>query len=147
MKKIISIYLGIILLFPLLAFNVSANEPPSLPNISGPTRAKEGEVLAYSFVSIDPEGDDISYCIQWGDDAPEICIGPYTSGKEQSNSHSYFEGTYIIKIKARDINGAESNWESLELSVPKNKIISSFFFKFLENQPTLYQLFEKIFGL
>ena len=147
MKKIISIYLCIILLFPLLAFNVSANEPPSLPNISGPTRAKEGEVLAYSFVSIDPEGDDISYCIQWGCTDPEVCLGPYSSGVEQSESHSYAEGTYTIKVKARDTNGAESDWATLEISVPKIKGINSFFLRFFEQYPNLFTFLQKFLGL
>jgi hypothetical protein len=129
------------MIFPLIAFNVSANEPPSLPEINGPTRAREGEVLTYTFVSIDPEEDDISYCIQWGDDNPEICIGPFKSGEEQLNTHSYDNGEYTIKIKARDINGAESNWAYLEIKIPKNNLINHLIMKF-QYFPKLFQLFQ-----
>ena len=129
------------MIFPLIAFNVSANEPPSLPDINGPIKAKEGEVLTYTFVSIDPEGDDISYCIQWGNDSPEICIGPFNSGEEQSNTHTYNKGEYTIKIKARDINGAESNWAYLDISIPKNNLINQLIMKFQLNSK-LFQIFQ-----
>jgi len=144
MRKIASLILIITLLIPLLAINVSANEPPSLPIIEGPTRIKEGETITYSFVSTDPEGDDISYCIQWGDDSPEICLGPFNSGLEQSNTHSFIEGEYTIKIKARDINGAESNWAYLEIRVPINNIILNNIIKLFQNNPILNLIIQKI---
>lgn len=146
-KKIVSIYLCMLLIAPFIVMTVSANEPPSIPIITGPTNGKTGEDLTYTFVSTDPDGDDIRYCIQWGCADPEVCIGPFSSGEEQTTSHSYAEGTYIIKVKAQDINDAESDWGTLEISVPKIKGLSLFIIKLLDQYPNLFPLLQKFLGL
>ena len=145
-KKLLCIYICTLLIIPLFTATVSANEPPAIPNITGPSSGKEGAELEYTFISTDPDGDDISYCIQWGCDDPEICVGPFPSGEEQSKSHVYAEGDYTIKIKARDTNGAESNWGTFEISVPKCKI-SNPFLQFLENHPHMFPLLRHLLGL
>ena len=136
-----------LLMTPLIVMTASANEPPTKPIITGPTTGTVGDELKYTFVSTDPDGDDISYCIQWGCTDPEVCLGPYSSGVEQSDSHSYAEGTYTIKVKARDTNGAESDWATLEISVPKIKEINPFFLRFFEQYPNLFPLLQKFLGL
>ncbi|MCK5301447.1 MAG: hypothetical protein KAJ21_06035 [Thermoplasmatales archaeon] len=146
-KKILSIYLCMLLMAPFIVMTASANEPPTKPILTGPTNGKTGDELMYTFVSTDPDGDDISYCIQWGCTDPEVCLGPFPSGVEQSDSHSYAEGTYIIKVKARDANDAESDWATLEISVPKTKGIDLFFLRFLNQYPTLFTLLQKFLGL
>ncbi len=146
-KKIVSIYLCMLLMTPFIVMTASANEPPSIPTITGPTNGKTGDELTYTFVSTDPEGDDINYCIQWGCTDPEVCIGPFPSSVEQTASHSYAEGTYTIKVKAQDVNGAESDWGILEISVPKNKGINFFIIKLLDQFPNLLPLIYKILGL
>ncbi len=146
-KKIISIYLCMLLMTPLIVMTASANEPPTTPILNGPTTGKIGDDLTYTFVSTDPDGDDIRYCIQWGCADPEICIGAYPSGEEQVASHDYAEGTYIIKVKAQDINDAESDWATLEISVPKIKGVNLFFLRFLNQYPTLFTLLQKFLGL
>jgi hypothetical protein len=99
-------------------------EPPLEPNINGPTSGKAGEEQVYKFNAIDPDGDDVSYCIDWGDESGEVCIGPFPSGTEQTSSHTWDEeGIYIIRVKARDIHGAESDWATLEMTMPKSKRI------------------------
>lgn len=41
----------------------------------------------------------------------EVCTGPYLSGAETSAKHTWFEnGDYMIKVKTRDVNVAESDW-------------------------------------
>ncbi len=145
-KKLLCIYICTLLIIPLFAATVSANEPPTIPNITGPSSGKQGDELEYTFVSTDPDGDDISYCIQWGCDDPEICVGPFPSDEEQSKSHVYAEGDYTIKIKARDTNGAESDWGTFEISVPKCKIFNPFLL-FLENHPHMFPLLRQIMGL
>ena len=119
-------------------------EPPLTPNIYGATSGKTGENQIYKLKAIDPDGDNISYCIDWGDNSSEVCIGPFPSGVEQTTSHTWDEeGTYIIKTKAIDIHGAESDWATLTVSMPKTKIynpIIQLLFKVLERLP----IFEKI---
>jgi hypothetical protein len=142
----ICFYIGLLLIIPLFAATVSANEPPTIPDITGPTSGKQGEDLVYNFVSTDPDGDDITYCIQWGCDDPEICIGPFPSGEGQSQSHVYAEGEYTIRINAADTNGAESDWGSLQISVPKYKFFNPIY-RFLELHPSLFTILKQILGL
>jgi len=107
-------------------------EPPLIPNIVGSTSGKIGEEQIFKFSAIDPDGDDISYCIDWGDESGEVCVGPFPSGIEQTSSHTWNEeGTYTIKVKARDIHGAESDWATLTVSMPKSKSNRPFGFIFV----------------
>jgi len=120
------------------------NVPPEEPTINGKVKGKPGTEFEYKFVSTDPEGDNIEYCIDWGDSTGEVWIGPYTSGAEAMVKHSWSEqGDYTIKAKARDVNGAESYWATLEVSMPKTHTSNSLiqlFLKMFERFP----FFEKI---
>jgi hypothetical protein len=100
------------------------NMPPKKPIITGRTNGKMNTEYEYKFISIDPEGDNIEeYFIDWGDNSGELSIGPYQSGVEASANHTWSEkGDYTIKVKARDILGAESNWSTLTVNMPKTKI-------------------------
>ena len=129
---------------------MEGNNPPNIPEFIGQTNGEAGIEYTYSFLSIDPDGDDIYYCIQWGDDSGEICLGPFQSGIERTATHTWNEeGTYLVKIKARDINDAESDWATLQVTMPKNKSfkIQEFLINFFENQPTIFQIFRQILGL
>ena len=73
------------------------------PDIDGPLSGEVGEELTYTFVSDDPEEDNVSYYIDWGDGNKEGWLGPYLSGQEIDESHSWDkEGEYEIKAKVRD---------------------------------------------
>ena len=96
-----------------------ANQPPEIPTITGHANGKSGEEYEYKLVTNDPDGDDVYYCINWSDDTGEVCIGSYESGEEVTASHIWNEtGTYTIKVKARDIYDDESDWATLEVSMP-----------------------------
>ena len=99
------------------------NEPPYAPSIDGPISGKPGTEYSYTFVSTDPNGDDIAnYTIDWGDDNVEVVEGPVGSGEIITVSHTWDEqGTYIISAKATDIYGAESEWGILTVTMPKNQ--------------------------
>jgi hypothetical protein len=100
------------------------NNPPEKPTIEGPTSGKTGTAYDYYFCSSDPDGDDIYYCVDWGDGSGEVCLGPYPSNTCITVSHTWTsDGTYIIKVKARDSNQAESEWATLSVSMPKSKSI------------------------
>ena len=92
---------------------------------------------------------NIFYIINWGDET-EIEVGPYNSGEAINQQHSWeTNGTFIIKAKTRDIYGAESEWETLEIIMPKNhsfdliQLIKNIF----EKYPMILPLFKKIIGL
>jgi len=102
------------------------NAPPNTTVIYGPNSGKPGTPLTYTFTSIDPDGDDIAeYIINWGDGPNETITGPFISGTPQTKSHTWdSQGKYTIKAKARDVYDAESDWATLEVSMPKNKAIN-----------------------
>ena len=97
-----------------LAQSVALSDPPNAPTISGPASGMEGQELDFTFVTTDPNDDDIFYYIDWGDDTNSGWIGPYLSDEEVIVSHTWFEhGTYDIKAKAKDTYGAGSEWSDL----------------------------------
>jgi hypothetical protein len=103
--------------------NISGNQPPETPEISGPTIGKPGTELEYSICSVDPENNDVIYCFDWGDDTGQICIGPYPSGEEVKISHTWIEnGTYTITVKASDIFGEESGLATLRVKISTSRI-------------------------
>jgi hypothetical protein len=119
-------------------YDISGNQPPDTPDISGPTMGEPGVELNYNIRSTDPENDDIVYCFDWGDDTGEICIGPYPSGEEVTISHTWLEnGTYILTVKASDILGEESGIATLRIRIPRNSLHSQIQLKILD---LLYQI-------
>jgi outer membrane protein assembly factor BamB len=102
------------------------NQAPDTPTVNGPTQGNLRETYGYSAISSDPDDDNLYYYFEWGDGTGDIsAVGE--SGESMVVSHSWNEeGTYIIKVKAIDEHGAESNWVTLEVSMPKNKAINPF---------------------
>lgn len=95
---------------------------PDGPLIDGPTSGRTNQIYTYSFVSNDPENDDVSYFINWGDGTESGWHELQPSGHEIILNHSWSEkGTYIIQAKARDEHGFESSWSSKEISMPRMK--------------------------
>jgi len=121
------------------------NYPPLAPTITGKVNGKPAKEYEYKFMSTDPEGNNINYCIDWGDNSSEIIIGPYLSGDDASATHVWSEkGNYAIKAKARDVYGAESEWATLTVSMPKDKGINLIFTEFLQKLFQHFPFFEKI---
>jgi hypothetical protein len=122
------------------AKTVVINDPPNKPTITGPTSGKTGNSYTYSSSTTDPDGDQIYYLFDWDDDSNSGWKGPYNSGQTASVSHVWIvKGTYQIKVKAKDINGAEGVWsDPLPISMPRNKAINTPFLRFLEQHPRMF---------
>ena len=100
------------------------NDPPNPPNIVGPTSGKVGVLYEYTFNATDPNGDNISYFIDWGDETSSGWTEYTASGTEVKLKHTWSEqGTYIIRAKAKDIFGLDSNWGELTVTMPRNKVL------------------------
>jgi len=109
---------------------------PEAPSINGETQGHYGESYDYTFVSNDPENQDIRYYIDWGDGSYKDWIGPYSSGQEITVSHTWDEeNTYTIRAKAKDTLDVESPWSTLEVTMPINQQSYSF--------PLLQRLLER----
>lgn len=124
---------------------IEGNNPPETPQITGPSKGNAGKSYTYYFSSIDPDGNNVYYYIDWDDGSNTDWYGPYTSGTEKSLTHSWSsDGTYNIKIKAKDIMGEESEWNYLEVKMPKNRYSNSvIFYRFYNFLNSLYILFDK----
>jgi hypothetical protein len=94
------------------------NNPPTTPEIDGPTTGIAGTEYEYTFSSTDPDDDDIYYCVNWSDGAGEVCIGPFPSGQEVTAHHTWTDpGTYTIHVKAHDGYNAESGIGTYEVII------------------------------
>jgi hypothetical protein len=100
---------------------------PISPQIKGPLNGKLNIKYDYKFRSIDPTEDQIFYYIDWGDGIINEWLGPYLSGEEIIVSHMWIQkGAYKIRAKAKDPYDAESDWATLEVTFPKNKVRNQF---------------------
>ena len=109
---------------PIWTFTTNVNQPPNPPLIDGPKSGTKGQTYRYTFVSKDYEGHNISYEIMWGDGSSDGWLGPYVSGEEIKVNHTWnIKRTYILKAKAKDTFGAESNWSEFEVNIPRNRVI------------------------
>jgi hypothetical protein len=98
-----------------------APEKPQKPK--GPMNGKPHINYSYTSNSIDPQDDKIYYLFEWGDNTDSGWIGPYTSGDIVNATHQWQEeGSYKIRVKAKDDNDHESQWsDELPVIMVKNK--------------------------
>lgn len=92
------------------------NTPPETPEApTGPTQGVTGVEYAFTTRTTDPEGGQVYYMWNWGDGITSNWLGPYNSGAMALASHTWNEAkNYNITVKAKDINGSESNWSCPE---------------------------------
>ncbi|EMR74826.1 PDK repeat-containing protein [Thermoplasmatales archaeon SCGC AB-540-F20] len=116
------------------------NNPPSTPIIDGLTSGKPGVEYEYTFVSTDDDNDELYYLIDWGDGIEDE-TSVFPSGVEAHANHTWTnKGTYIIKAKAKDSYMAESEWGTLEVTMPKNQ--NMWFLHWLERFPILQMILD-----
>ena len=120
------------------------NLPPEILDITGPNKGKADIEYNFSFVSEDPDGDDIYYYINWGDGIIEEWIGPYTSGHKLNLSHSWSEvGKYFIKLKVKDDKNQQSSWRTIVIDIPRFRIKCNIFFNNIFNR---FPIISRLFG-
>lgn len=89
-----------------------SNNPPETPSKPiGKTIVFRGEEETYATNTTDPESDDIYYMWDWDDGNFSEWLGPYVSGEMCEANYSWQEnGTYEVKVKAKDVHNDESDW-------------------------------------
>ncbi|KYK22428.1 hypothetical protein AYK24_02340 [Thermoplasmatales archaeon SG8-52-4] len=116
------------------------DEIPNIPNVNGPNKGTPGIEYTYKVLSIDPENHQVFFFVEWGDGTNSGWLGPYDSGEEVSIKHSWTnQGSYTIKVKAKDSYGATSEWGIFTVVMPKNKSNNLQLFNLLENHLYLFQ--------
>jgi len=123
------------------------NKPPKKPaKPSGPTKGKPNKAYSYSSSTTDLDNDNIFYMFTWGDGTNSGWLGPYASGATVTASHTWtYQGDFEIKVKAKDIHDAESNWsDALGVSMPRSRLLLLWMEKTFEQYPIIYALLQKI---
>ena len=93
---------------------VPANNDPAAAAVdAGPHAGIEGEEYEFESATTDPDADELHYQWDWGDgrDLSEW-MGPYASGETCTASHSWPEGDFDIKVRAKDAWGVETEWSA-----------------------------------
>ena len=128
-----------------------SNDPPNTPNIGGPVNAKIRVEYNYTFVTIDPDGNNIWYHISWGDKEIIYIYGPYHSGEKITLQYNWSEkGFYTIACKAMDVYNEESDWATLKVIMPYSNqlnIIHPLLQKILNLYPNSFRVLRYFLGL
>ena len=131
------------------SFKTGENEPPTAPDIDGPSQGKPEILYNFTFNSTDPLEQRIEYIVDW-DDGNEDKTELHESGEEVTLSHSWTKkGTYVITATAVDEYGAK-NESTHEILIPRSRsagysinILSWLYERF----PYMFQLIRYILGL
>ena len=130
--------------------DIETNSPPEKPQRpSGKASGKIGMTYLYSTETSDADGDQVYYLWDWGDGNFSEWLGPFASGTTTTVQHSWTaKGTYSIRVKAKDVQGDESNWSDLlSVTMPRNQIIMLFVFENMERWlPRLFIFLNEIFN-
>jgi outer membrane protein assembly factor BamB len=98
--------------------SIESNAPPDNPIIEGTTQGEPGKDYAYYFTCIDPDNNPVGVTVDWGD-GTTYWSGWRASGERIDWGHKWAEeGTYIVKAKTQDVLGLESNWTTMEVTMP-----------------------------
>jgi len=129
---------------------IEKNQPPNKPIITGQTIGKPGTSYDYDFTATDPNGDDVKYYIDWGDGDTEWTSFS-ASGTPVIVSHTWAEkGIYIIKAKAKDINGLIGPEGTMVIAMPVTQPqsqSSSLLQKVSQQLPNAFPILQRLLGL
>jgi len=125
------------------------NQNPYTPSkpIGNPL-GKIGMKYNYTSCAIDPNGDQLYYKWDWGDGTFSEWFGPYNSDMICEAIKIWErEGTYSVKVKAKDVYGLESEWsDPLVVIMSKSKRkINAPILDFLENNSLLFPFHKYIY--
>ncbi len=125
------------------------NTAPNTPTITGETNGRVRSLYDYTITTIDPNQDNVTYEIEWGDNTTQT-TGSYESGEEIIISHIWgLKGSYNIRVRASDENnGAISDWATLTVTMPYsyNLPFMQFWIKLFERFPHAFPILRHIIG-
>ncbi len=129
---------------PSLAVAAQSESPAKPATPDGEISGRIGVEYTYTSVTTDPEGDEIYYLFDWGDDTYSGWLGPFSSGDEVEASHRWSErGSYEIRVKAKDEHGVQSEWsDPLSASMPVQYSSYPLLERLLQRFPLLALLLE-----
>ena len=125
------------------------NTQPDKPTIDGEVEGQIDVEYEYILSVIEPDGHDISYYVDWGDETNSGWTDFVTSGTEETLAHTWIEeGDYTIQCKVKDLFNNESEWETFEITMPVSKqVINPLFQMLLERFPNAFPILRYLLGL
>lgn len=104
-------------------YPIVSNRPPEIPEINGPNEGYPGQEYEFTITTVDPDYDDIFYCINWSEGQEGVCIGPYESAEEIFINHSWVSsGIHNIVVTAKDEFGMESDSTTFKIEVSATEL-------------------------
>jgi outer membrane protein assembly factor BamB len=130
----------------LYAIKIIDNYSPEEPCIDGPSSGRPRTEYIYTAVASDPDGDNVSYFFDWGDDTTSGWTEFVPSGVSVNSSHSWlFRGSYVVRVRAKDDYGFIGDWGELEVKIPKIRQVSNnLYLRFLEKHPQLFPILRQL---
>ena len=117
------------------------NTAPQIPILKGATEGRKGHTYEFRCTTHDAESNEIWYHVDWGDTETDQWLGPYASGETLHLSHNWEQmGYYTIRVKAKDIYGAESGEQAHTISIKKEKARTASLPNFLKTISLLLRL-------
>jgi outer membrane protein assembly factor BamB len=138
--------------------SVDSNQPPEKPIITGTVNGKAGSEYFYGFSTVDPDNNPVSFYVEWGDGTSTNWSGggekqrtmdECASGETIYLRHVFeSEGVFTIRAKARDTLSEESDWTTLTVTMPRNRLTNNpIFTKFIDGFRDWFPLFERLLNL
>jgi len=128
----------------IIKYSAFDNNRPNKPET--PEGDKRGDPdIEYTFTSsaTEPDGEQIYYRWDWGDETLSVWLGPFESGEECSATYSWAEqDKFDIRVKVKDEHGGESDWSDLFTFSTPNKLnhYPSIIWRLIERFPILESL-------
>jgi hypothetical protein len=76
---------------------IANNSAPAKPTITGPAKGKPGVTYEYTLTAMDPEDQQVSYFVDWGDETNSGWLGPYGSSEHIIVDHTWETKTDVYR--------------------------------------------------
>ena len=118
---------------------------PYIHRIFGSSAIKPNKEYIYNFEATDPQEEEVYFYIDWGDGTIQDWTGPFSSDDPEIFTHTWTEsGSYLIKAKAKDTNGYESDWAEFDIAVAKSRTRQMPFINLLMKHPIILSIIKLI---
>jgi len=132
-------------------YTISDNLPPNDPEITGPAKGKVGITYLFTIWTEDPEHQNVSFYIEWGDGTSTGWTPYFNSGQYVHYTHTWYKiNEYPLRCKAKDIYNAESNWTYMDIPIAKNTALNFNFNQFerlIERFPNVFTILQFLLDL
>lgn len=125
------------------------NTKPITPTITGQTSGKVKTSYTYNFTATDPDGFNLSYFVDWGDNTTTDWTTFTPSGTTIQLIHTWMKkGDYTIKCKVEDRAQNQSTWATLSVSMPcpYNFPLQPFWEQLFTRFPHLFPILRHLLG-